>query len=71
MFDGLEAQQGKEVRHVTNSITKKGSEVEDQLLHESGIAWYSSTNQLLMYHLWMAVGRLVYSMQRVKFDDGT
>lgn len=65
-FDGEEALQGEEARHLWNRIIKKASEVEDPRLPQSGAAQYLSTNQMVRHRLLNGAGRLMYGIRRAE-----
>lgn len=60
LLDGKNALQAEDVPHLWNTIINKPSEVEEQGLRDTGVARYSSKNQLLMYHLVHDDSKLIY-----------
>lgn len=59
---------GEEVRDFWNKVINKGSEVEDPRGPQFGVGQYSSTSQLVIYHLVNDAGRLICCIRRAKPD---
>lgn len=67
-FNGEDALQGERQRSFWNCFIKNGSEVEYQKLKGTGMAHYSSTTQLLMYHLVNSNCMVTYDQQLAELD---